>query len=180
MMSFSTKAGEARPVRIDENSAWACSTALSILSPVSKMTVSTNSLSELMWRRASSNQRTDLLFADQDTTEVAAGQHVEHHDGESVVHAEGERGRVHDVQALVERVHVGDLVEACRRRIEAGIGRVDPVDARMRAFQHGLGVELGGAYGGRCVRGEERVTETGGEDDHAALLEVADGAPPDV
>src|SRR5439155_8451153 len=56
----------------------------------------------------------------------------------------------------------------------------DAVDPGVRALQHRLGVQLGGAHGGRRVGREERVAEAGGEDDDPALLEVADRAPPDV
>ena len=40
-------------------------------------------------------------------------------------------------------------------------------------------MDLVGAQRRGAVGGEERIAGAGGEDHHAALLEVADGAPPD-
>ena len=50
----------------------------------------------------------------------------------------------------------------------------------MGALQDHLGVDLRSPQGGRGVGGEVRVAGAAGQDDHPALLEVADGPPTDV
>ena len=64
--------------------------------------------------------------------------------------------------------------------VELGVGAVDAVDARVGALAEQLGPDLGRPQRRRGVGGEERVAHAGGEDDDAALLEVADGPAPDV
>ena len=87
------------------------------------------------------------------TADVARLHQVEHHDGQLVVHAEGDGGGVHDLQALVEDLHVGDLVVAWWPR-----GRAWGRPCRRRRRPSGcpcrtaLGVDLGGPQGRRWCR----------------------------
>ena len=61
--------------------------------------------------------------------------------------------------------------------VEHRIGGVDAVD--LRALEDDVGLHLHGAQRGRGVGGEVGVAGAGGEDDDAALFEVADGAAAD-
>src|SRR5689334_5591803 len=112
------------------NSARARWTARAMRSLVSSITI--DAMSSLIgWRGAESrspDQGTDSPLAGEDTPEVALGERVVHDDREAVVHAEGDGGGVHHPEALVQDVHVGDLVELGGRRIELGVGGVDAVD----------------------------------------------------
>src|SRR4029453_4760036 len=74
-------------------------------------------------RRPLVDQRTDRLTID-DGPDVALPQQVEHDNGQLVVHAECDRGRVHGLEATVENFEVADLVEPCGRRISPGVARV--------------------------------------------------------
>ena len=73
-----------------------------------------------------------------------------------------------------------DLVELHRGGITARVGAVDAVDAGVRALEDRSGADLGGPQRGGGVGREVRVAGPGGEHDHPALLEVADGPPRDV
>src|SRR4029077_11523746 len=101
---------------------------------------------------------------------------VEDDDGQAVVHAERDRGGVHDREATVEDLEVADLGELHRVGELERVGGVDAVDAGVGALEDGLGADLGGAQRRGGVGGEVRVAGPGGEEDDAALLEVADGA----
>ena len=83
-------------------------------------------------------------------------------------------------QPALERLAVRDLgQEDSPRRLRARVGVVDAVDAVL-AHQDRLGADLAGPQRRRGVGREERVAGAAGEDDDAALLEVADRAAPDV
>src|SRR5687768_468345 len=60
---------------------------------------------------APSDDRADGLAA-HDALDVTRFRHVEDDDGQLVVTAEGERRHVHDVQVLLQALHVGDLLVA--------------------------------------------------------------------
>ena len=105
---------------------------------------------------------------------------VEDHDRQLVVHAEGDGGGVHHLEALVEDLDVGELGELGGLGVEQGVVGVDAVDARVGALEDGLGADLGGPQGGGGVGGEVRVAGAAGEDHHPALLQVAHGPAADV
>ena len=69
--------------------------------------------------------------------------------------------------------------EPARVRLLARVGVVHAVDAVLGDEQH-VGVDLDRAQGGGGVGCHEGVAGAGGEDDDAALLQVADGAAADV
>ena len=74
---------------------------------------------------------------------------------------------------------MGELGRGTRRRVRLRVGGVDAVDPVL-GHQDDLGVDLVRAQRGGRVGREERVAGAGGEDDDAALLEVADRAAADV
>ena len=78
----------------------------------------------------------------------------------------------------LQHVDVGEFVELDGIRVRLGVGVVDAVD--LGRLHDALGVDLERAQRGGRVGGEVRVARAGGEDDDAALLHVADRAPPDV
>src|SRR6266545_961571 len=97
MMSFSTRAGAARPVRTLANSWREWLTAFAILSLASSRTIEIMS-SSLMSRtlspplpHASVDQSANGCTFD-DRTDVALAEQVEHHDREVVVHAQRDGG----------------------------------------------------------------------------------------
>ncbi len=60
------------------------------------------------------------LLAEDHRTDVARLEHIEDDDRHLVVHAEGKCGRVHHLQALHQRIGVGDLGELLRARVLLG------------------------------------------------------------
>jgi len=109
--------------------------------------------------------------------EVALAENVEHHDGDLVVHAEGEGGGVHHLEPASEGVAVGDRLEALGSWIGSGIGIVDAV--HFGGLEEGIGPDFAGPEGGGGVGGEKGMSGAGGEDDHAAFVEVAEGPATD-
>ena len=105
--------------------------------------------------------------------------HVEDVDGQRVVHAQRQRGRVHDREAALDRLVVGDLGDELGFGVGARIRVVDAVDAVLR-HQQRVSVDLERAQGRRGIGGEERVAGAGREDHDAPLLQVADRAAADV
>src|SRR3990170_4791278 len=104
---------------------------------------------------------------------------VEDDDGEGVLHAEREGGGVHHLEASVEGVQVAEAQELPRRRVLRRIGLVDAVNVLLGHEEY-VGVDLDGAKGGGCIGRHVGVAGARGEDDHATLLQVADGAAADV
>src|SRR6478736_3429362 len=122
------------------------------------------------------HQRPDLLAGDGFADGVVLLE-VEDEDGDVVVEAEREGGRVHDVEPLLERLDERELV------VFDGVVvlfRVLVVDAvHLGGLHDDVGVQFRGAEGGGGVGGEIRVAGAGDEDDDAALLKVAHGAAHD-
>ncbi len=104
---------------------------------------------------------------------------VEDDDREPVVHAEGDGGGVHHREAAVQHLEVADLGELHGVGVLERVGGVDAVDAGVGAFEDRLGADLRGAQRRGGVGREVGVAGAGGEEDDAALLEVADGAQRD-
>lgn len=123
------------------------------------------------------DQRADL-FARDDADDVALLSHAEDHHGHVVVAAQRYGCGIHDSQVEPEDIVVGDLREACCVRVLLGVSRVDAVD--RGGLQKNVGSDLHRAQGSCGIGGEVRISGPGGEDDDAALLEVADGTAPDV
>ena len=98
--------------------------------------------------------------------------------GKLVGLAQPERVGVHDGVVLDDRFLVGELGNERGRRVRPRIAGEDPVHVGGLEDHFGLDLERPEHAGG--VGGEERVAGAGGEDDEPALLQVADGAAPDV
>src|SRR3990170_988674 len=109
--------------------------------------------------------------------ELDAARHaeVEDDDGEGVLHAEGECGGVHHLEAAVEGVQVAEAQELSGGGVLRRISLVDPVHVLLGHEQY-IGADLDGAKGGGRIGRHVGVAGAGGEDDHAALLQVANGA----
>ena len=126
------------------------------------------------------------LGGDEGAHAVAAGHprdvvglvEVEDHDRQVVLHAQGDRRRVEHLELVAEDVVVAEALVAGGGRV---LHRVRVVDAvHLGGLEQDLGVDLHGAQRRGRVGGEVRVAGAGDEDRHAALLEVAHGAPADV
>src|SRR6188474_2896784 len=174
MVMRSRSAGDARPVLIELNSWCVASMDLSIRLFASARKSSIAAMSPPSGGR---DDRADAL-ARGDAADVALGE-LEDEDRQSVVHAERERRRVHDLEAAL------DGLEVRERRDEPGcwvLVRVTVIDALHAVLRHEdrLGADLERAKRRGGVGREERVPRAGGEDDDALLLQVSDGATPDV
>src|SRR6476620_8925035 len=113
-----------------------------------------------------------LIFAQHHPAQGVLLEDVEHVDRELLVAAQRERGGVHDLEVLVDRLVEADLRVALRARVALGVGGVDAVD--LGALKHDLGAHLAAAQRGRGIGGEERIAGAGGEDHHLAFFEIAD------
>src|SRR5580700_5334160 len=154
-------AGWARPVRMTANSSLATVTALSIFSSASKSVSSIMFGSvyfQCLWSLAvfaaclrservlrvlsgagAADQRADLLAAD-GPDHVPLAHEREHHDRQSVVHAQADRRGIHYLQLAAEVLAVVESVEARRVRRGVGIRVIDPVD--LGALEDRVGADL--------------------------------------
>ena len=103
---------------------------------------------------------------------------IKNDDGQLIVAAHGDSGRVHHAERLREHFEVADLP------VQDGFGkaqRVHVVDAvHARRLGEDLGVDFQRAQRGRGVGGEIGIGSAGGEDDDPAFFEVPDRAPANV
>src|SRR5712692_4620816 len=171
-MILSMSAGFARPVRMPVSSAAKWSTDLDIFDSASRSMGS-------VWDQSSqrSDQSADL-FTEHDPLDVAGLEKVEDHDRHVVVHAQRQGGVVHDLDAPVQHLKIVEVLELDCLGVELRVGRVDAID--LGCFQDDVRLDLDGAKGGRRVGGEVWVAGAGGEDHDSSLLQVPDGAAPDV
>src|ERR1700712_5402768 len=129
MRIFWKRAGLARPVRTFAKSSFAASTDLVIFSFASARTSAiTWAPSMVQWTRvylyrarsfvgSVADERADAFPADR-LGEVARGLHSEDDHRHLVVHAEAERRGVDHLEALHERLLVGDLLDLLRVGID--------------------------------------------------------------
>src|SRR4051794_31802316 len=104
----SRSAGLARPVRTEPNSLFVDWTDLCMRSLASARSSSVISL-----MCSGGDQRAYALAAHY-PVDVVLVVHVEDVERHPVLHAEGERGEVHDAQPALERLHVGDVLDELR------------------------------------------------------------------
>src|SRR6476646_5121349 len=118
---------DARPVRTVLNSLRACSTDLPMrvsASPISWSTVAIPCLLPCL------DDGTDVLTGD-DTGDVAVGK-LENVNGEPVVHAQRERGRVHDLEAALDRLEMRETRQKPGLGIDVRVSVVDTFDPVLR------------------------------------------------
>src|SRR3954453_22663235 len=120
----SSSAGLARPVRTEPNSPFVACTDLPMRSLASARSSSVISLTV----SSGLDQRAYPLAAHY-PVDVALVAHVEDVERDPVLHAERERGEVHDAQPALERLHVGDLVDARGVGVLARVRGEHAVDA---------------------------------------------------
>src|SRR5256712_11067078 len=135
------------------------------------------SLVALRWGGFVVDQGAELLSPDY-ALDVAFLLDVEHDDGEVVVHAQGDGGRIHDLEAFVDHGDEGQLRVLGRAGILHGIVVVDAGD--LGALEDDLGPDLHRAQRGGRVGGEIRVAGARREYDHTLLFQVSDRAPAGV
>src|SRR5215475_14021214 len=116
-------------------------------------------------------------LAHHNSPDVARLIHVEDDDGHTVVHAQRDRGGIHDLKILMQDVAVADLVEELSAGDALGIGVVNAVDAS--GLEDDVGLDFHGAESGGGVRGEIRIAGAGSEDHDAAFFKVTHGAAAD-
>ena len=119
----------------------------------------------------SAHDRSDRLSLD-DALERVLVEEIEDDDRDAVVHAERERRRIHDLEALLERRLVLERGVLLRLRVGLRIGRVDAVD--LRRLEERVRADLARPERRCGVRREIRIARAAREDDDAPLLEVAD------
>src|SRR4051812_9739915 len=119
-----------------------------------------------------------LIFAQNYAPQGVLLEDVEDVDRQLLVAAQRERGGIHHLEVLVDRLVEADLGVALRVRVALGVVGVHPV--HLGALQHDLGAHLAGAQRRWGVRGEERVAGAGGEDPHLAPPQIADRLATDI
>ncbi len=115
----------------------------------------------------------------QDTAQVTWFQYIENDYGEVLAAAQRGGGVVHDGEVVGEEIHVGQALQANRIRRLAWVPVVDAVNPVLR-HEQGVCVYLERPQSRPGICREERVARPRGEDDHPALLEVADRPAADV
>src|SRR6476660_3860573 len=103
--------------------------------------------------------------------------HIEHNDRDFVVHAETERGRIHDLETLRERFGERNAFVTARVRKLVWVAIINAID--LCSFEDDVCANLTGAQGCRCVRGKIRVTGAGSENDDSAQLQMPNGTTED-
>ena len=81
-------------------------------------------------------------------------------------------------KSLFQDLQVGEVFDQLRRRIGRRVGIVNAVD--LGGLEDRLGADLDGAQGSRRIGRKIGIAGAGGKNDHAALLQVADGPAADV
>ena len=102
---------------------------------------------------------------------------VEDDDGQVVVLTKGDGGGVHDFQALLQDVHVGDVLEFRGVFHDHRIGVVDAVD--LGGFDDDFSLDFHGAQRRSRVSRKIGIAGASGKDDNSSFFEVAHGAAPD-
>src|SRR2546423_7093262 len=128
MSMRSSNEADARPVRTVLNSLRACSTDLPIRVSASLINSSTVAISGALLPCL--DDGTDVLAGD-DPGDVAVGE-LENVNGEPVVHAERERGRVHHLESALDRLQMRQTRQEPRLRVHARVAVVDAPDAVLR------------------------------------------------
>jgi len=104
-------------------------------------------------------------------SQISLSENIEHHDRDFIIHAEGESGGIHDLQAAAQGVPVSDGLKALSAGVGLGIGIVDSV--YLSGLEEGIGPDLAGAKGGGGVGGKEGVACASGENDHTTFFQMA-------
>src|SRR5262249_13888 len=167
--TVSSSAGLALPLRIEASSRPVASTVFFLRSSAS-VTILLIILRLL-------HDRSDGLPACH-PQQIAADANVEHDQRQTVVHAQGDRRRIHDLEPTVQDIEIVETREERRVRLLHRVGAVHAVD--FGRFEDHVGPDLDRAQRRGGVGGEVRVPRPSREHDDPALLEVADGAAADV
>src|SRR5450756_170070 len=149
----------ARPLRTVLNSVFTASTALSMRCLAS---ASSSFSTVLPFPRSAPGGRAHHgahAFAREHAHDVVAG-HLEDMDGHLVVHAEAERGGVHDFETALDGFEVRELRDELGARLFLRVGSVHAVVLAL-GHEDGVGLELEGAQRRRGVGAEVRVAGTG-------------------
>src|SRR3989442_4739881 len=120
-MILSINAGLARPVRMVASSAAKWSTDFDIFVSASRR------MGSIMGRSRRRPHKRSHLFTQHDPFDVAWGQEVEDDDGYVVVHAQRERGVVHDLDPAIQDFEVTEAFELGRSRIAFGVRGVHAI-----------------------------------------------------
>src|SRR2546421_5568575 len=171
MSMRSSSEADARPVRTVLNSLRPCSTDLPMRVSASLISSSTVAISGALLPCL--DDRTDVLTGD-DTGDVPVGE-LENMNPKSVVHAQRQRSRVHDLETALDRLEVREPRQETGVGIHVWVSVIHAPDAVLR-HQDRVGSDFQCAQGGRRVGGEERIARARGEDDDAPLLQMANRA----
>src|SRR4029453_914268 len=93
-------------------------------------------------------------------------------DRQAVIHAEGNRGRIHDLEPLLEDLQIRNRLVLGGVAVDHRVGGVDAVD--LGALEDDVRLHFHGPEGGGGVGGEVGIAGAGGEHYDPALLEVTD------
>src|SRR6266498_1400407 len=112
-----------------------------------------------------------------DSRNIAGVPHIKHHDRKIVVHASRYRRSIHNFQLTFQHLLISYRIVTNGRRVLHRIGVIYAFD--FCRFKNYVGFDFKGAQRGGGVGCEIWIAGTGGKDNDATLLEVANGAPPD-
>src|SRR5436190_18943086 len=148
---FSTRAGDARPVRIPRSSCWRWSIAFSMCISASSRTSSTgitNLLSRFdlepqmntdehgyksflsaficvhLWFHHSGINSSSDFFAADDPGDIAVFFQVEHHQRDLPFHAQRDRRQVHHAQLVAQHLLVAEILVELGGLVFLGVGRI--------------------------------------------------------
>src|SRR5256885_16850757 len=165
----SSKAVDALPVRSFDSSLRKAEITLSISLCISEKKAS--------FMASPRNQRADV-FAAYDALDVAFFHEIKDHDREVVVHAEGDRRRVHHLELFIQYL---DVAQAAVFLGVAVFHRVRIEHAGdFGGLENHLGADLHGAEARGRIGGEIGIARAAGEDDDAPFLQMARRAAANV
>src|SRR6266850_3501141 len=119
-----------------------------------------------------------LVLAEHHPAQRVLLEDAEDVDRQLLIAAQRERGGVHHLQVLHDRLVEADARIALGARVALRVRGVDAVD--LGRLDHDLGAHLAATQRRRGIGGEERISRPGGEDHDLALLQVADRLAADV
>jgi len=104
------------------------------------------------------------LITTNNSLNVASGRQIKHNNRQVIIHAEGRRRRIHDLQPLLEHIQIRQLIIFDSVFIFGGISVIDAV--YLGRFKNNLCPNFNSTQAGCGVGGKEWIASTGTKNNH--------------